>query len=719
MTPISQGTGVLVFILKIKQFNMIIYTKKDATIIIPCGLGPSVCPDVSHELQTKTVDSSTVLQQVEPDSGYYGLSRVTVEPYTLDSKTVNSSTAQQVITSDKDGLSSVTVEPYVLDSKTVNSSTAQQVITSSEDGLSSVTVEPYTLDSKAVDPSTSQQVITSSVDGLSSVTVNAVTSSIDPDIQAGNIKRGVEILGVTGTFDGGSLGTKTVNSSTSTQTITPEPSEYGLSSVTVNPYTLDTKTVNSSTAQQVITSSKDGLSSVTVEPYTVETKSVTLTNNGSYTCTPTNADALSSVTVDVSVNTTNWIEETRAGRISDISEYSIAELVKRYGGAAGLFSFSNITSLPSIQDPVDNPNALVNILSLAGAFCKCKSLQSVDISIGNISGYAMDKCFYESGVRDVSIYVGAIATDSYNIFNECFFNCQELRNLYIQLGPDAGKTDKSMFEKMCCLVGNSSENENTTITINGLSEVGSAAFYNAFSNAHNTNFGGIAVNLPDNLSTIRGILVYEAFCNMFKNAHLTGKTTPSFLGKLDYIYGRNNFAGAFANSDVETATLGFNTCAGYSNFESTFSGCQNLREVSFDGTFNVSGSFIFAHTFDGCNNLTSMTCTSTAGTKPFRDKSDNNVAVYAPNITDITIDNVNSDVYLHWNPSVNAASVYGILSKATGATIQEGDARKIEFYSSGLKVKDYSDGRIQTAYNAAVADGWTINNLTILPYSNS
>ena len=72
-----------------------------------------------------------------------------------------------------------------------------------------------------------------------------------------------------------------------------------------------------------------------------------------------------------------------------------------------------------------------------------------------------------------------------------------------------------------------------------------------------------------------------------------------------------------------------------------------------------------------------------------------------------------------WNQSVNAASVYGILSKATGATVQQGDARKIEFYSSGLTVKDYSDGRIQTAYNAAVADGWTINNLTILPYSNS
>ena len=329
---------------------MIIYTKKDATIIIPCGLGPSVCPDASHELQTKTVDSSTVLQQVEPDSGYDGLSSVTVEPYTLESKaqtitlngtysftpsradglssvdisvdvadipavlqekTVNSSTERQSVTYDSgyDGLSSVTVEPYTLDSKTVNSSTAQQVITSSEDGLSSVIVEPYTLDSKAVDPSTSPQTVTSSVDGLSSVTVNAVTSSIDPDIQAGNIKRGVEILGVTGAFDGGLLQSKEVNSSTNSQSVTPDSGYYGLSGVTVKPYTLENKaqTITLNGTYTFIPTSADGLSSVDISvnvadiPAVVQSKSVTYTENGEYTVTPDQGyDGLSSV--DISVN---------------------------------------------------------------------------------------------------------------------------------------------------------------------------------------------------------------------------------------------------------------------------------------------------------------------------------------------------------------------------------------------------------------------------------
>ena len=677
-----------------------------------------------YELDSKTVNSSTAQQVIT--SSVDGLSSVTVNPYTLDVKTVNSSTAQQVIISDVDGLSSVTVEPYVLDSKTVNSSTAQQVITSSVDGLSSVTVEPYELDSKTVDPSTIQITVNSSADGLSSVTVNAVTSSIDTNISSSNIKRGVEILGVTGTFDGGSLGTKTVNSSTSTQTITPEPSDYGLSSVTVNPYTLDAKTVNSSTAQQIITSSKDGLSSVTVNPYTVESDSSTLTANGTYTFTPTNADALSSVTVDVSVNTggaTNWIEEARLGNITDISSYSIAELAKKQYGAAGLFMYSNITSIPRIQDPEDSSITDINNIdnhSLRQTFLGCNRLQSVDISVGCIGMYGMYQCFSQSSVSDVSINVNELDGYGAYTFAECFSSSPYLRNLYINLGPGAQTVGQNAFNKMCYNVCNgSSENFNTTITIDGLKQVYSNAFSDAFSDMHTNNSGGITVNLPDNLSTKRGTKINDAFTNICKNSHLTGKTTPSFFGKLDYINGSSNCYHAFRSSDVETATLGFNTCIGSNNFSYAFNLCQNLSSVTFDGSFNITGESNFYNTFNGCGSLTLMICTSTAGTKPFRYNNENNVAWSASNIIDITIDNVNSDVYLRWNSKVNAASVYGILSKATGATVQEGDARKIEFYSRGLTVTDYEDGRIQTAYNAAVNDGWTINNLTILSYSQT
>lgn len=61
-----------------------------------------------------------------------------------------------------------------------------------------------TLQDKTVTPTTSEQTIKADTgkDGLGTVTVNAVTAAIDENIVAGNIKSGVTILGVTGSYDG-------------------------------------------------------------------------------------------------------------------------------------------------------------------------------------------------------------------------------------------------------------------------------------------------------------------------------------------------------------------------------------------------------------------------------------------------------------------------------------------------------------------------------------
>lgn len=62
----------------------------------------------------------------------------------------------------------------------------------------------HNLGTLEVTPSTSAQSITpeSPVDGYSSVSVSAVTSAIDQNIVAGNIKKDIEILGVTGSYEG-------------------------------------------------------------------------------------------------------------------------------------------------------------------------------------------------------------------------------------------------------------------------------------------------------------------------------------------------------------------------------------------------------------------------------------------------------------------------------------------------------------------------------------
>lgn len=71
------------------------------------------------------------------------------------------------------------------------------------------------IDPLNVTPTTSAQTITASggVDGYSPVNVSAVDASIDANIQAGNIKDGVQILGVTGNYTGTTpTGTITITS---------------------------------------------------------------------------------------------------------------------------------------------------------------------------------------------------------------------------------------------------------------------------------------------------------------------------------------------------------------------------------------------------------------------------------------------------------------------------------------------------------------------------
>lgn len=61
-----------------------------------------------------------------------------------------------------------------------------------------------TLQNKTVTPTTAEQTIEAGegYDGLGTVTVEAVTAAIDENIVAGNIKSGVTILGVTGSYEG-------------------------------------------------------------------------------------------------------------------------------------------------------------------------------------------------------------------------------------------------------------------------------------------------------------------------------------------------------------------------------------------------------------------------------------------------------------------------------------------------------------------------------------
>lgn len=116
----------------------------------------------------KIVDASINTQEITPDGGYLGIKKVTVNG--VDNTIDKNITADNI----KHGVDILGVT-----------------------GTYAPVTKPI-----EITPSTQEQVKVPDmgVDGFDSVTVHAVDKNIDSNIQAGNIRKGVEILGVTGEF---------------------------------------------------------------------------------------------------------------------------------------------------------------------------------------------------------------------------------------------------------------------------------------------------------------------------------------------------------------------------------------------------------------------------------------------------------------------------------------------------------------------------------------
>lgn len=222
--------------------------------------------------QNKTVTANGVYSA---DAGYSGLGNVTVS-LPLDTKRITVNGTYNASSDDLEGYSSVTVAvedvPAVVEEVNVTPTTSAQIIRpeTGVDGFSVVNVSAVTsaidnnitaqnivdgvqilgvsgsavvLDGEEINitPTTSQQVITptSPRNGITQATVAAVDHTIDANIIAGNIKSGVEILGVEGTYSGAVINNqnKNVTPSTSAQEITADNGYTGLGTVNVSAVT--------------------------------------------------------------------------------------------------------------------------------------------------------------------------------------------------------------------------------------------------------------------------------------------------------------------------------------------------------------------------------------------------------------------------------------------------------------------------------------------------
>lgn len=156
--------------------------------------------------QSKTVTPSTTSQTVQPDSGYDGLSSVTVNamPSGSASTPATSITANPSISVSSGGLITATASASQSVTPTVSAGYVSTGTAGTVTVSGSNTQQLTTQSAQTITPTTQNQTI-----AAGKYLTGAQTILGDANLLAENIKKDVSIFGVTGTLEGGGSGTVT------------------------------------------------------------------------------------------------------------------------------------------------------------------------------------------------------------------------------------------------------------------------------------------------------------------------------------------------------------------------------------------------------------------------------------------------------------------------------------------------------------------------------